>query len=281
MDTYTPETAPVTVNEILDRYEKDCLKQLAPRTRADYRRHIRHLKARFGPLAAEHLKPKDFGPFLDVRKGRTHRVRALAVLSAAFTQAVSYWYVLERNVLRDVKRPKNPPRDRLVTPEEFIRCQSMASKRVALAMELALLTGQRQGDVIGFRWSDIHGMELHLQQSKTGKRLAIGITPRLEAALDACWQLKGGGCDGSAFIVPKRNGQPYTSEGFRAVWQRHINRYCRLGNERFQFRDLRAMAATSCPTPEAARRLLGHSNISMTMKVYRRGLEHVDALTPP
>ena len=41
-------------------------------------------------------------------------MRQLAVLSAALTQAVSFWYLLDRNVLRDVKRPKRPPRDRLI-----------------------------------------------------------------------------------------------------------------------------------------------------------------------
>lgn len=271
------EHAP-TVAAILDRYERECLSALAPRTAKDYRRHLGHLRARFGPLNAAELKPRDFGPFLDVRKGKIQRVRQLAVLSSAFTQAVSFWYVLERNVLRDVKRPKNPPRDRLVTKEEFARCKAMAPLRVGLAMELALLTGQRQSDVLGFRWSDIQGMDLFLQQSKTGKRLAIGITPQLEAVLDRCWKLNG---TASPYVLPTRTGAPYTSEGFRASWQRTINRYCRLGHERFQFRDIRAMAATMCPTPEDARRLLGHTTIAMTMRVYRRGVEHVRALTPP
>src|SRR6185312_4997526 len=117
MDTQATETAPVTVNQILDRYQRDCLHELAPRTAADYRRHIGHLRHWFGARIVSELKPKDFGPFLDVRKGQTHRVRMLGVLAAAFSKAVSFWYLIDYNVLRDVKRPKRPPRDRLVSPE--------------------------------------------------------------------------------------------------------------------------------------------------------------------
>jgi integrase len=165
-----------------------------------------------------------------------------------------------------------------------------------LAMMLALLTAQRQGDIIKFRWLDIRGMDLHVQQSKTRKRIAIAINAELEAVLDRCWLLPGGGKDGSEYIIPTRTGKPYTSEGFRACWQRTINRAMRgrpayrrrkdkpVGaltpaiRERFTFHDIRALAATKCATPEIAMRLLGHASMAMTMRVYRRGIEHVDAL---
>src|SRR5689334_20496438 len=63
------ETAPVTVTEILERYERECLHELAPRTQVDYRRHIRHLANRFGSLVATDLEPRTFADFLNVRKG--------------------------------------------------------------------------------------------------------------------------------------------------------------------------------------------------------------------
>jgi len=269
----------VTVSAILDRYEAECLPKLAPRTRKDYARHLQHLRREFGHRIAEELKPKDFGPFLQVKKGPVQRVRQLAVLSAAFTQAVSFWYWIPSNVLRDVKRPKSRPRDRLILDEEFQGCKASAPKRVQLAMMLALLTGQRQGDIISFKWSDIRNMELHVYQQKTGKRLAIGINPDLEAVLDECWKLKGGGGAGSEYVLPTRTGKPYTSEGFRACWQRVMKRWMRLGNENFHFHDLRALAATRCKTPEEAMRLLGHTTLAMTMRVYRRGVERVNALS--
>lgn len=274
MDTdVTIETA-ITVNQILERYERDCLPELAPRTQKDYIRHLAKLRAIFGSAIACELRPKDFGPFLDVKRGKCQRVKQLAVLSAAFTQAVSFWYWLPSNVLRDVKRPKSKPRDRLVTADEFAAVRALAPYRVRLAMDLAVMTGQRQGDLLALKWTDIKDMAIQIYQSKTGKRLAIEIMPDLETVLDKCWQLP----NRSDHVLTRRYGGRYTGEGFRAMWQRNMRKYVKGGGTRFTFHDLRALAATRCPTPEIAMRLLGHSNISMTMRVYRRGVEHVQAL---
>jgi integrase len=275
------ETSTVcTVGSILDRYQAQCLPSLAPRTARDYVRHIGHLKARFGDRIASELKPKDFGPFIQERsgkKGEVQRVRQLAVLSAAFTQAVSFWYLIDHNVLRDVKRPKRPPRDRLIADEEFSACRAGAPLRVQLMMDLALCLGQRQGDLLNLKWSDIKNGELHVYQSKTGKRLAIELTPDVKRIFGKCWMLP----NRDEYVVTRKMGGRYSSEGYRALWQRTINAYVKRGGVRFTFHDIRAMCATKCATPEIAQRLLGHSNISMTLRIYRRGTERVKALQAP
>lgn len=272
-----PVAMAVTVAQILDRFALEYIPhELAPRTAKDYLRHVGHLKRIFGDRIAEELKPKDFGPFLNIQgRGKTNRVRQLAVLSAAFSEAVSTWYVLERNVLRDVKRPKSKPRTRLVSEEEFAGVKAIAPLRVRLAMDLAVITGQRQGDILDMKWADIKDMSIHIHQAKTGKRLAIEITPDLEKVLDRCWQLPRGGGEGGEYVLTRTMGGRFTSEGFRARWQETINLYCRRGGKRYTFHDLRALAATRCPTIEHAMYLLGHSNISMTRRVYRRGIERV------
>lgn len=274
MDTNTTLPTPsITVDHILDRYQTEYVPhELAPRTQKDYARHIATLRRLWGSRVAADLKPKDFADFLHAegrRKGRIQRVRILAVLSGAFTEAVSSWYLLERNTLRDVKRPKNPPRDRLVTNEEFQAVRAIAPLRVKLMMDLAVRTGQRQGDLLDLKWSQIKGMDVYFQQSKTGKRIVIEITPDLESVLDRCWNLPNRG----EYVITRQIGGRFTSEGFRAAWQRTMNKYVHRGGTRHTFHDLRALAATRCATPEEAMRLLGHSNISMTLSVYRRAPE--------
>lgn len=264
-----------TVNQILDRYEQDCLDELAPRTRKDYLRHIPVLRRWFGEKIADDLRPRDFGPFLDVKRGYHQRKRQLAVLSSAFTNAVSVWFTMERNVLRDVKRKPGGARTRLVTDEEYDSLYVMAPLRVQLAMELAQLLGQRQGDILTLKWSQIKGGAIRLQQGKTGKRLAIGLSTRVKKTLGKCAQLPFGGIE---YVIVTRKGTPYTPEGFRAIWQRTMKKWQQeTGAERWTFHDLRARAATKCKTPEEAMRLLGHSNISMTLRVYRRGEEQVQS----
>jgi integrase len=268
---------PPTVAEILDRYQAQCLPLLSPRTARDYVRHVGHLKARFGDRIASELKPRDFGPFIQERagkKGEVQRVRQLAVLSAAFTQAVSFWYLLDSNVLRDVKRPKRPPRDRLIEDREFEAIRAGAPLRVQLMMDLALRLGQRQGDLLNLKWADITGGSVNLQQGKTGKRLAIEISPELKRIFGKCWMLPNRG----EYVITRTCGGRYTSEGFRALWQRTMNAYVKRGGVRATFHDIRALCATKCATPEIAMKLLGHTNISMTLRVYRRGIERVKAL---
>ena len=110
-----------TVGAILDRFEREYFPRLAPSTQREYRRHVRVLREKFGDCVAADLRPKDFGEFLDVKKGKFNRNRTLAVLSAAFSEAVGRWYWLERNILKDVKRHPAVPRDRYVTDAEFDR----------------------------------------------------------------------------------------------------------------------------------------------------------------
>lgn len=287
MDTTTPPLTAVTVNQVLDRFARDYMPtKLAPRTQIDYTRHIVVLRQWFGDRHPDEMKPRDFADFLNIQKGRFQRIKQLAVLSAAFTAAVQRWYLIERNVLRDVFREKGEPRTRLIKDDEFAICKALAPYRVQLAMDLALITGQRQGDLLSFRWTDIEELakpvfdpvtkdtitaELNIFQSKTKKRIGIGITRELEAVLDKCWLLPMRG----EFILTRRYGGKYTGEGFRAMWQRNMRKFMRGGGENFHFHDIRALCATKQPTPEHARRLLGHTNIQMTNRVYRRGKESV------
>ncbi len=274
-------TPTVTVNQVLDGYEAACLHELAPRTARDYRRHLIHLRRRFGHLDANTLKPRDFGPFLTEippgKKGRVQRVRQLAVLSAAFTYAVSFSYQRELNPLRQVKRPRFKPRDRYVTDAEYDGIRAIAPLRVRLAMEIAYLTGQRQGDVIGLKWSDIDE-RIHFVQGKTGKRIGMRIGPKLEVTLDECWRLPRGGCDGGEYVITRSCGGRYTSEGFRALWQRTIGKWVALGNKRLNFHDLRAKCVSDSKSLQAASERAGHQDQTMTKRVYDRNEREVDSL---
>lgn len=263
-----------TVNQILDRYTKDCVPKLGQRTQKDYARHIAILRRHFGPRIARELVPKDFREFMQVSKGRIHRNRTVAVLSAAFTFAVRHLYWLDRNVLRDVARHESSPRDRYVSDKEYESFKFAAPLRVKLAMDLALLTGQRQGDLLGLKWSQIDDMAILFRQSKTGKKLAVAITPTLEAVLDQCWMLP----KRSEYVITNTYGTRYTSEGFRAVWQRAMRIWVRLDNQRFTFHDLRAKSASDSATIDDAYERLGHTSIAMTRRAYDRGVRKVQPL---
>lgn len=264
-----------TVNEILDRFAADYVpNELSPRTQRDYARHIRDLRKWFGSRIADEMKPRDFAEFMNVRKGRIQRNKQLAVLSCAFGQAVGVWYLCDRNVCRDVKRHRSRPRDREVTDEEFEGFMSTVPARMKLAMQLSVATGQRQGDILSLCWDQVDklGLKIRFKQSKTGKRLAVRITPYIRDLLTRCMDMAPDG----PHVIRRRDGDRYTSDGFRAIWQRYQRRWAKAGNTRFTYHDLRARAAAKCKTIEEAMLLLGHQNISMTRRVYDRAERTVD-----
>lgn len=55
---------------------------------------------------------------------------------------------------------------------------------VRLSVNLLCFTGQRIGDVLKMRWSDIRGGVIHVVQQKTGKELWIPLLSELQAVLD-------------------------------------------------------------------------------------------------
>lgn len=268
------ETNSYTVNQILDQYSRECVPRLAARTQKDYARHIEILRRHFGERIADDLIPRDFRDFMNVPKGRIHRNRTIAVLSAAFTYAVRHLYWMKLNILRDVARHESTPRDRYVTDEEFHSFRSSAPPRIQIAMDLALLTGQRQGDLLSMRWAQIQPIGVVFHQSKTGKRLAMEVTPALQLVLDRARAIY----ETSAFVICTERGTRYTSEGFRAMWQRYMRRWCDRGGTRFTFHDLRGKSASDSETIDLAYQRLGHTSIAMTRRVYDRGIRKVQPL---
>jgi len=75
----------------------------------------------------------------------------------------------------------------------------------------------------------------------------------------------------SMYLIYNRHGQPYTSNGFKAMWQRLMKIWVEKGNERFTFHDLRAKAVTDMiEDGRKTSELTGHRTESIPAKVYDR-----------
>src|SRR5262249_51537606 len=151
------------------------------------------------------------------------------------------WYLAEHNPCIGVERNESNRRSRYVTDAEYAALASVASPRIRLAMDLALLTGQRQGDLISLPWSNVTPEGIKFQQGKTGKKLLVVRSPALDEVLERA-RVMAPVVHIGGFVIRTRSGRPYTSEGFRACWQRTMNKAMRNGliAERFTFHDLRA-----------------------------------------
>lgn len=268
-----------TLHECFERYKREVLPNLAPRTQKDYLRHIVILDRTFGSLHPDELQPRQIGAFLDRPKGKIQANRQVAVLSAIFAKIVGRWYVGEKNPCRDVERNESKKRDRYVTDREYASFYSVASTRVQLMMDLALLTGQRQGDLISLPIKNVTPEGLRFRQGKTGKRLMVGMSPSLAAVVARAMRLTPPATS-DGYLIRTRKGSPYTSEGFRACWQRTMKKAMKRGllEERFTFHDLRAKCVSDSGTLDEAFQRAGHTSMAMTRGTYDRGERRVTAL---
>jgi hypothetical protein len=105
------------------------------------------------------------------------------------------------------------------------------------AAALALYTGQRLGDVIALRWSDIDGGVIRVKQGKTKKRLAVALHRDLKALLAELPR-------SSETVLLNRRGGSWTADGFKASWQAQLNDQVmqRLRERRLVFHGLRKSA---------------------------------------
>jgi integrase len=272
------------MNELFDRYQSECLPSLSPRSRRDYTHILEKLRATFGTMTPQEVKPRHVRDFLEVPTGKIHRNRHVAVLSTVFYKAIGKWCVDDdlRNPCVKVERHKTQPRDRYVSDVEFHAFRQICSPQCKLAMDLALLTSQRQGDLIALTWSQIEtsgpreSWAIRIRQGKTGKQMKIKISANLEQVLDLADALPPD--QPHDYVIRNQFGNRYTSDGFRAMWQRHMREFAKAGHERFHFHDLRAKSISDNANLQAAYNLAGHIDMKVTNRVYDRGCRVVEPL---
>lgn len=137
---------------------------------------------------------------------------------------------------------------------------------MALALKIALYTGQREGDVLAMTWHDYDGNNIRLVQSKTGTKLTIPVHSALKAALDAQERV-------SPIILTTETGKPFTDSNFR----HHFGKVRKAAGLRgLVFHGLRYTAAKNlaeagCTTREIAS-ITGHKALAMIEK-YTRGVD--------
>ena len=275
------------MNELFDKYEAEFIPQLEPRTQRDYRGILVILRRVFGEMDVTAVKPRHVADFINVKKGRIHRNRMVTILSTVFKIAMGSWCI-EMDLVNPctvVRRWPTKPRERYITDAEFKSIRDSATAPVQIAMDLALLTGQRQGEIVGLTWKQVKTVgvprqdwRIEIDQGKTGKKLAIMISPAVEAVLrrarvtEPQWP--------HTYVIRTRFGQGYTPDGFRALWQRTIRKWQRLNGcqDAPHFHDIRAKSISDNSSFDAAYLLAGHISPSMTRKTYDRNRRRVEPL---
>ena len=259
-----------TMAEYFNRYEKEVIPTKAPRTQLDNLSEIKNLHQAFGKILPENIKPKHIYAYMDARgiTSKTRANREKSLLSSLFSHMIR-WGIVETNPCKVVKSFTEKPRDRYVEDWEYQSVLELASPVLRAAMEIAAITGMRQGDILKLKYADLNETGIPLTQGKTGKKQIFEWTPALQAAIKSARKQKRH-ADSVVHIIANERGQGYTSNGFKTNWQRLMNKAIESGTlkERFTFHDLRAKAGSDAEGN--AQELLGHASAVTTKKIYER-----------
>lgn len=267
------EAAPVTIDALIFRYRKARLPKLAPATQRQYTAALTLISAVFGAMSPAALKPVHVYDYRE-RRPAVQGNREVAVLSAVMTYAVELGCV-DRNLVREVKRTEERPRQRYVTDAELAAFLTHCSPFLRAYVGLKVMLGIRQAQMLAIRLADWDGARLRVAATKGGKD-AYYQGDGLAEVIDACKALRSGEGVRSMWLFSTRRGGRYTSDGFRAIWQRAMRKFVEDGGERFTEHDLRAKVASDDPANAQDR--LQHRTAAMVRTVYDRKPAEVSVL---
>jgi integrase len=247
------------------RYLKEVLPSLKPHTQRDYTQYAALLVAVFGHISIDQIRPRDIADYVRHR-GESSKVRAnreKALFSTIFNHARAWGFTDLTNPCIGIKGFKEKPRDRYVSDQEYAAVWEVAHSTVQDAMDLALCTGQRPADVLKIEVGHIVDGYLLISQNKTGKKLRISIAGELQ---DVILRIMGKPRDPvNKSLLQDSDGQSLTYFALRSRFDKAREK----AGVSFQFRDLRAKAATDTNDLAHAQKLLGHKNRTTT-ELYTR-----------
>lgn len=204
--------------------------------------------------------------------------REKALFSHIWNFARSKGITNKANPCAGVKGYSEKGRDVYIDDDVFKAIHDAAELPLRDAMDLAYLTGQRPADVLKLSRADVKDGAVWIRQNKTGAKLRINVEGELAVLLDRMSSRKVMGLN----LVNMSDGTPMTRFEMRGALDRARASATLARPEladkikQFQFRDLRAKAATDKEESQgiaAAQSQLGHSTQTMTQHYvrHRRG----------
>lgn len=267
------EGAPVqTIERLAAKYTVDELSKKAKKTRTGRLQQFKAIIECFGQMSAEDIEPHQVWNFWKTR-GETeqarHEVRALSVL---MTFARRIGARKQENPCFGLQLPGSKPRDRYVSDEEFLLVRSVAQPMIGYAMDLAYIAGMDEGTIRILERRHLLDDGIQFERPKKGDQDSAfqliewndELRLTVQAILRERPQLR-------RALICNRKGQPYSANGFQSQWQRTLRRAKAAGlKETFHFHDLRAKSASDDATDQGAADRLGHADVRLTRRIYRR-----------
>ena len=247
---------------IRDYLASDWFAEKAPATRAGYRKTLARLETAFGHVPVADIRRQDLRKLAAALRDTPREARKMVqVFSILLSHAVELGLRPDNPALR-MRLRGSPRRDTVWTPDQVAAARAAATAQgrasLAIAIALAYETAQRPTDVLRLPWSALSGNTVTLRQSKTGKPIAVTLSPALASELAGLERRS------PVIVICEATGRPYTETGFSHAFAKLRHR-AGLPND-LLFRDLRRTALSEAgaggATLHELQALGGHSTLT-------------------
>ncbi len=246
------------VHGLITRYLAEMAEDeaLAPRTKADRRKHLEVARAKWGELEIRALESRRARTLLiDWRDSYKATPKTADELLGAFSTVLT-WAArrgeLSRNPVEDFPRIYKANRAEVIwEPQHLATLLAHAAPEFEYAIRLAALTGLREGDLIALPWSTVgdNAIVWQTQKSRGRKTIVIPLTPPLR-------QLMAEIPKRATTVLASSRGRPWKAAGLAAALRRarldalaHAQKIhgpdAKSGIEHLRIHDLRGTAATN------------------------------------
>ena len=278
--TIAPARAIPSFREFVEgEWKQACFDRYKPSTQKGARTMLAvQLLPTFGSKPLDRIAPAQVRSWFDAysRTAPGGANRTLDILRQIMNFAIGRGHI-DRNPVQVVKKNRRQALTRFLSREEIGRLHAALDSHAgegemqqADIVRLLLLTGCRRSEIVQLRWSEVRGDVLALADSKTGpKKVPLGTQARriLERQPRS----------GSAFVFPSPRDPARPRGVHLALWDR-VRREagiedCRLHDLRHTFASQAVMSGVPVPVVS---RMLGHSNVRMTLRYAHLGDREIE-----
>lgn len=236
--------------------------QLAPRTVKDYEKVLAWVEAKLGPLPVAGMKAKDVYRAQAVNADQARFANYIVQVLRILFKHARKMGLREDNPAAGVPLFKSDREDRKPWPEKLIAAyRAEATGNDLVLFELLIGLGQRIGDTLKLRWSDIEDGGIWLRQGKTKKGLFVPFTARLQAVLDATPRR------GITIIAHGKMGKPWA---YKTAQQHMMDIRVKIGARDYDQHSLRYTTADELGalglSDEHIASITGHDTLEMVRK---------------
>ena len=233
----------------------------------------------FGNKPLDRIGPAEVRKWFDAysRSASGGANKALELLRQILNFAIARGH-LEKNPTQDIRLNRRTRLTRFLSREEIARLHraldaqtGKGNRQQAEIVRLLLLTGCRKSEIVRLRWSEVRADGLVLADSKTGPR-RVPLNSQARRILER----QPGGASPFVFPSPLDPSRPRSHE--LPLWRRVR---AEAGIEDVRLHDLRHTHASyavmnGVPVPVVSR-MLGHSNVRMTLRYAHIGDREIEA----